>query len=61
MDPLWLWLWHCLAAVAPVEPLAWELPYAMGTALKKEKNFFFIYFFLALEVYETEPHIPTVI
>ena len=23
-----LWLWHSLAAVAPIRPLAWELPYA---------------------------------
>ena len=26
-------------AVALIRPLAWELPYAMGTALKKEKKF----------------------
>ena len=30
-----LWLW--LAAVAPIRPLAWELPYATGSALKSEK------------------------
>ena len=24
--------------VAPIRPLAWELPYAMGTALKRQKN-----------------------
>ena len=29
-----LWLWHRPAAVAPIQPLAWELPYAMGEALK---------------------------
>ena len=33
-----LWLWHRLAAVAPIRPLAWELPYALGTALKKERK-----------------------
>ena len=27
-----LWLW--LAATALIRPLAWELPYALGTALK---------------------------
>ena len=25
--------WHRLAAAAPIWPLAWELPYAAGTAL----------------------------
>ena len=25
-DPMLLWLWHRLAAVAPTQPLAWELP-----------------------------------
>ena len=25
------WLWCRLAAVAPIQPLAWELPYALGT------------------------------
>ena len=33
-DPLFLWLWCSLAAVAPIQPLAWELPYATCTALK---------------------------
>ena len=28
-DPLLLWLWHRMAAVAPIQPLAWEFPYAM--------------------------------
>ena len=28
---LWLWLW--LAAEAPIQPLAWELPYAAGAAM----------------------------
>ena len=34
-DPTLLWLWCRLAAVAPIQPLAWELPYAMGVALKR--------------------------
>ena len=38
LDPVLLWLWLGLAAVAPVGPLAWELPYAMGVALKKKKK-----------------------
>ena len=28
-----LWLWHKPAAAALFRPLAWELPYAAGTAL----------------------------
>ena len=31
-DPMWLWLWCRLVAVAPIQPLAWELPYAVGAA-----------------------------
>ena len=34
-DPTLLWLWCRPVAVALVQPLAWELPYAMGMALKK--------------------------
>ena len=30
------WLWHRPAAVAPIHPLAWELPYATGVALKRK-------------------------
>ena len=33
---------HRLAAMAPTGPLAWEPPYAMGVALKKQKEFFLI-------------------
>ena len=31
---LWLWLWHRPAAAAPIRLLAWELPDAMGVAIK---------------------------
>ena len=34
----WLWLWGRLAAAAPIQPLAWELPYASGVALKKNSK-----------------------
>ena len=34
-DPVWPWLWCRPAAVAPIQPLAWELPCATGAALKK--------------------------
>ena len=33
-----LWLWYRPAAVAPIRPLAWELPYAADTSLKKPKK-----------------------
>ena len=33
-----LWLWHRPAAVALIGPLAWEPPYAAGTALKSKKK-----------------------
>ena len=34
-DPALLWLWRRLAATAPIGPLAWEPPYAMGATLEK--------------------------
>ena len=37
-DPTLLWLGLWLVATAPVEPLAWELPYAVGVALKIQKT-----------------------
>ena len=33
-----LWLWRRPVATAPIQPLAWEPPYATGTALKKTKK-----------------------
>ena len=33
-----LWLWHRLTATAPIQPLAWESPYAMDVALKKKEK-----------------------
>ena len=37
-DPELLWLWHRLAAEVLIQPLAWELPYAAGAALKSKKK-----------------------
>ena len=35
-DPVWLW---CrLVAAGPIGPLAWELPYGSGAALKRQKD-----------------------
>ena len=38
MDPVLLWLWRRPAVAAPIGPLAWEFPYAAGTAIKKKKR-----------------------
>ena len=38
LDPTLLWLWHRLAAAAPIRPLAWEFPYAMGVGPKRHKK-----------------------
>jgi len=32
------WVKGSCVAVAPIQPQAWELPYAIGTALKNQKN-----------------------
>ena len=37
LDAVLLWLWHRLA-VAPIQALAWQLPYAMGAAFKTKKK-----------------------
>ena len=37
-DPALLWLWCRLAAAAPIRPLPWELPYAVGAALNKTEQ-----------------------
>ena len=36
LDLALLWLW--LAATAPIRPLAWEPPFAVGAVLKKTKR-----------------------
>ena len=38
LDPALLWLWHRLAAVPPIQHLAWEFPNAAGAAWKKKKK-----------------------
>ena len=37
-DPALLWLQCRLAAVALIQPLAWELPYTAGVAIKIKKK-----------------------
>ena len=38
LDLALLQLWLRLAAIALIRPLAWEPPYAVGVALKKDKK-----------------------
>ena len=38
LDLALLWLWHRLAAVAPIRLLAREPPYATGAAVTKKKE-----------------------
>jgi len=39
LDPVLLWLWCRLTAVAPIQSLAWEPPCAaMGAARKRKKK-----------------------
>ena len=37
-DPALLWLWHRLAATAPIQSLVWDLPYTTSVALKRWKK-----------------------
>ena len=37
-DPAVLWLWCRLTATAPIQPLAWEPPYASGAAEEWQKD-----------------------
>ena len=38
LDPALLCLWHKLVATVPIRPLAWEPPYVMGMAIKRQKK-----------------------
>ena len=37
-DPMLLWLWCRPVTIAPIRPLAWEPPYAMGASLEMAKR-----------------------
>ena len=37
-DVALLWLWPRPVATAPIRPLTWEPPYAVGVALKRPKK-----------------------
>ena len=49
-DPTLLRLWHMLVATVPIQPVPWELPYAMCAALrdKKKKRIYIISFYIYL-------------
>ena len=38
LDLVLLWLWHRSAVVALIRPLAWEPPFVVGMALKRQKT-----------------------
>ena len=38
LDLALLWLWYRLVATAPIRPLAWEPPHAMGAAPEKTER-----------------------
>ena len=50
-DPLLLWLWRRLVTAAPIRPLAWEPPYAVG-ASKKTKHATARWFFKKVNVFK---------
>ena len=37
-DPVMLWQWHSSAAVALIQPLAQEIPYAVGGIVKRNNK-----------------------
>ena len=39
LDPMLLWLWHRMAGEFVIQPLTWEVPYAVVAALKRKKEF----------------------
>ncbi len=53
-----VWLWHRLAAVAPIRPQDREPPYAMSVALKKKKSYLHFFFFLRLFRAKPAPYGP---
>ena len=38
LDSVLLWLWRRLVVTTPIQPLAWEPPYAVGAALEKTQK-----------------------
>jgi len=38
MNPMWLWLWYRPAGTVSIQSLAWEPPYALDVALRRQKR-----------------------
>ena len=38
LDLALMWLWRRPAAIAPIQPLAWEPPYAANATLKRQTD-----------------------
>ena len=54
LDLALLWLWHRLAAIDLIVPLAWELPYAAGAALKRQIIIIIIIIMKRITIYFTK-------
>ena len=50
LDLALLWLWNRLEVAVLIWPLAWELPYAAGVALKR-KNIYIITYYILLYIH----------
>ena len=51
---MFLWLWPRLAAVAPIELLAWDPPYAAGAALKS-KDYLIVFIWICFQALYAVP------
>ena len=60
LDPALLGLWCRRGAVALIQPLAWEPPYAAGAALEKAKRQIIIIIIIILFRVVNMPLLPTV-
>ena len=56
--PVLLWLWHGPAAVPLIQPLAWELPFAISVALKKKKKKAWYEFYTRVPFCHPQSHNP---
>ena len=45
-DLAWLWLWCRPVTTAPIRPLSWKPPYAVGAALKSQKKQKKLFFYI---------------
>ena len=52
-DTVLLWQWHRPAAVAPIWPLGWELPYVTGAALKSKKKKSLMKYYVVINIFWT--------